>query len=123
MVFLGQAESLRINIDEVQQRLARADYARVAESLREVGAGSAAELLSTYAGQAPDLQLWLRGAEINRDRDLRLQYLGGWGINSQMADYLYRQIVRYRRLPANLFTGSPEKLQTLFGAIAAQAGG
>lgn len=123
MVFLGQAEPLRIDIDDVQQRLDRADYAPVAESLREVGAGSAAELLSTYAGQASDLERWLRGAEINRDRDLRLQYLGGWGINSQMADYLYRQIVRYRRPPVNLFTGSPEKLHTLFGAIMAQAGG
>ena len=117
MVFMGQAEALKINVDEVQQRLERPDYAPVAQSLREVGAGSAVELLSTYAGQARDLEPWIRGAEINRDRDLRLQYLGGWGINSQMADYLYRQIVRYRRPPANLFTGSPEKVQLLLGAM------
>ena len=93
------------------------------ESLQEVGAGSAVELLSSYAGQASDLRPWIRGAEINRDRDLRLQYLGGWGINSAMADYLYRQIIRFRRPPAKLFTGTPEKVQLLLSAIYTQTGG
>jgi spermidine synthase len=123
MVFMGQAEPLRVNVDEVQRRLERPDYEGVAQSLREVGAGSAVELLSTYAGQAPDLEPWIRGAELNRDRDLRLQYLGGWGINSQMADYLYRQIARYRKPPVMLFTGSPERVQLLMGAMSAQTGG
>jgi spermidine synthase len=123
MVFMGQAQPLNINIDEVEQRLERPEYAPVAESLRDVGVGSASELLSAFAGQASDLEPWIRGAEINRDRDLRLQYLGGWGINSAMADYLYRQIVRYRRAPVNLFTGSPGKIQLLLLAISAQAGG
>ena len=123
MVFMGQAEPLQINIDEVQQRLSRPDYEPVAQSLRDVGAGSAIELLSTYAGQARDLAPWIRGAEINRDRDLRLQYLGGWGINSQMADYLYRQIVRFRRPPATLFTGAPQTVQLLLRAMYAQTGG
>ena len=122
MVFMGQAEPLKINVDEVERRLGRPDYAPVAQSLREVGAGTVIELLSTFAGQAVDLRPWIRGAQINRDRDLRLQYLGGWGINSQMADYLYRQIVKYRRPPANLFTGSPEKVQLLLGSMYAQAG-
>ena len=36
-VFLGQAGPLTINLDEVQRRLDRPDYAPVAESLREVG--------------------------------------------------------------------------------------
>lgn len=123
MVFMGQAERLQINIDEVQQRLERPDYSPVAQSLRDVGVGSASELFSTFAGQASDLRPWIRGADINRDRDLRLQYLGGWGINSAMADYLYRQIVRFRRPPVNLFTGSPQSLQFLMSAMGAQAGG
>jgi spermidine synthase len=122
MVFMGQVEPLKINVDEVQRRLERPDYAPVVQSLREVGAGSALELFATYAGQAPDLEPWIRGADLNRDRDLRLQYLGGWGINSQMADYLYRQIVRYRKPPANLFTGSPERVQLLMGAMSGQNG-
>jgi hypothetical protein len=40
----------------------------------------------------------VRGAEINRDRDLRLHYLAGWGINSRMQDTIYRQVLTYRDL-------------------------
>ncbi len=123
MVFMGQAEPLKINLDEVQRRLERPDYAAVAESLRDIGVGSAADLFSTYAGQAQDLEPWLRGADINRDADLRLQYIGGWGINSNLADYLYRQILNYRRAPINLFTGSPQAIQSLFSAMAVDGGG
>ena len=41
-------------------------------------------------------------------RTLRLSYLAGWGINSELADYLYRQMLRYRR-PPTFFSGSPEQ--------------
>jgi len=34
--------------------------------MREVGFNSAISLLSTYAGQGPDLKPWLADAEINR---------------------------------------------------------
>ena len=117
MVFMGQNEPLKINLQEVQQRLERPDYAPVAQSLREIGVGSALELFSTYAGQATDLEPWTRGAQINRDSNLRLQYLGGWGINSNMADYLYREMIRYRRPPLNLFDGSPKMVESLMRAI------
>ena len=40
-----------------------------------VGLGSAVDLLGTYAGRKRDLAKWLEKAEINRDRNLRLQYL------------------------------------------------
>ena len=60
-----------------------------------------------------DLAPWLKDAPINRDRDLRLQYLAGWGINSQLADEIYRQILSYRHLPASLFGGSAEQLEAL----------
>ncbi len=117
MVFLGQAEPLKIDLDEVQQRLDRPDYAAVAQSLREVGLPSAMSLFSTYSGSAFDLAPWLRGAPINHDRDLRLQYIAGWGINSAMADSLYREILRYRRLPAPIFGGSAEHRRALYFAM------
>jgi len=110
MVFMGQLEPLRIDVDEIQQRLERPDYRLVAESLRDVGVGSAMELLGTYAGQRADLGEWTKGADINRDLDLRLQYLGGWGINSSMEDFIYRRMLSYRRGLGGLFTGSPERL-------------
>jgi spermidine synthase len=123
MVFLGQAEPLKINLDKLEQRLSSPDYARVAESLREIGIRSATDLLATYAGQKSDLEPWYRGAELNRDGDLRLQYLAGWGINSSLEDFIYRQMLRYRRPPLNLFTGSPERVQALLIAVSAEGGG
>jgi spermidine synthase len=123
MVFLGQAGPLKINLDEVEQRLNSPDYRAVAESLNEIGIHSAVDLLATYAGQKSDLESWYRGAELNRDRDLRLQYLAGWGINSSLEDFIYRQMLSYRRPPWNLFTGSPERVQSLMNAISAEGGG
>jgi len=123
MVFLGQAEPLKINLDEIEARWARPDYAPVAQSLREIGIGSPMELFATYAGQQPDYAPWLQGADINHDSDLRLQYLAGWGINSSLEDVIYRQMISYRRRPDNIFTGSPQRVQTLLLAIMSGFGG
>jgi len=117
MVFMGQAEPLHIDLDELQQRLDRPDYAPVVESLRDIGINSPAELLATYTGQEADLGPWLKGAELNRDIDLRLQYLAGWGINSQKENTIYLQMLSYRRRPANLFTGSVPRVQSLLAML------
>jgi spermidine synthase len=123
MVFLGQAEPLKIDLDEIDQRLNRPEYAPVAQSLHEIGIHSPVDLLATYAGQKSDLGPWYAGAEINRDGDLRLQYLAGWGINSSLEDFIYRQMLSYRRPPWNLFTGSAERVQSLMYALSGEGGG
>jgi spermidine synthase len=117
MVFLGAVEPLKIDLDEIQARLDRPDYAPVAESLREVQFSSALDLFATYAGRKSDLGQWTAGVDLNRDGDLRLQYWGGWGINSTLEDVIYRQMLSYRRPPTGLFTGSPAKLEALMLAI------
>ena len=111
MVFMGQVEPLQINIDEVQQRLDRPDYAPVRESLRDIGVNSLLEFFSTYAGSAPTSHRGPQGAAVNTDGDLRLSYLAGWGINSTLEDILYRQMLAYRTPPVGIFTGSPEYVQ------------
>ena len=123
MVFLGQAEPLEINLDAVQQRLDQPDYAPVTQSLREIGVNSAIDLLATYSGRKSDLAPWLRRAPLNHDRDLRLQYLAGWGINSAIADALYRDILRYRRPPADIFIGSLERRRALLYAMLPETAG
>ncbi len=120
MVFLGPAEPLKIDLDQVEQRLERPDYAPVATSMREIGVNSAVDLFASFLGQKSDLEPWFAGAEINRDRDLRLEYLAGWGINSSMEDVIYRQMMSYRRPPQDLFTGSPEHVQAMLNALALQ---
>jgi spermidine synthase len=119
MVFMGHLEQPTIDIDEMQARLDRPDYALVKQSLDEIGVHSIIDLLSNYAGQNADLSAWSAGAEINRDIDLRLQYLGGWGINSTLEDAIYRQILRHRQMPRTLFAGMPEHVNSLLQAIAA----
>jgi len=117
LVFLGQADPLHIDLDELQARLNRLDYAPVAQSLREIGINSPEDLFSTYAGQNSDLGGWYAGVELNLDRDLRLQYMGGWGINSRLEDVIYRQMLQYRRAPRNLFTGSSQRVQSLLFSL------
>jgi spermidine synthase len=117
MVFLGSAEPLTINLDQVEARLNRVDYAPVAESLREVGIPTPFALFSTYSGNRSDLAPWTAGAEINRDANLRLSYVAGWGINAKLNDYLYRRMLSYRHRPEGLFTGSAEKVGRLMGAL------
>ncbi len=123
MVFMGQAEPLKINLDDVHQRFARPDYAKVVESLRDIGVNSPIDLLATYAGQRSDLSPWYQGAQLNRDKDLRLQYLAGWGINSQLEAELYRDMMSHVRPPATLFEGSPQLVASLMSAMAVEANG
>ena len=83
-VLFGQVEPTVIDVDELQRRLDRPDHQLVKQSLREVGFGEVKDgktgevvvleegidLLATYAGQAPLLKEWSRGAQINTDRNL-----------------------------------------------------
>jgi spermidine synthase len=117
MVFLGQAGPLAIDLDQVEARLKRDDYRPVLESLGGVGVYSAADLFGTYAGQRSDLGRWTAGAELNRDRDLRLQYLGGWGINSMLEDVIYRRMLSYRQMPVGIFSGSAGRVSAVLAAI------
>jgi spermidine synthase len=117
MVLLGQVDPEPINVDEVVQRFDRIDNARAAKSLRDVGFVSAIDLLSSYAGRGRDLAAWLNGAAINTDRDLRLQYLAGMGLNVYAQGQIYSELMEARRIPPGLFVGSAETLAKLRNAI------
>ena len=108
-VLMGRAGPTRIDLDRVDARLERHDYAAVSASLREIGMSSAADLFGTYAGRARDLGPWLADAVINRDGDLRLQYLAGLGLNMNESDAVYSEILRFRRFPDDVFLGSESR--------------
>ena len=108
IVLLGQAQPTRIDIGALASRFGDPRYAAVAQSLGEVGFDSPIALFSTYAGSAADLQPWLKDAAINRDRNLRLQYLAAVGLNSYRAEAIYNQIAAYRRFPDSLFVADAE---------------
>lgn len=117
IVLVGQVGKLKIDVDAMEQRLARPEFAIVRQSLSEIGFNSAVELLSTFGGQARDLAPWLKDAEVNRDRNLRLQYLAGLGVNAYEQASIYSSILAHRKIPDDLFVGSPAKLKELREAI------
>ena len=118
VVLLGQNGDAKIDVDRIEQRLASPEFAQVSQSLGEIGFYSGIDLLSTFAAQGPELKPWLADAQVNRDRNLRLQYLAGLGVNKYEQDVIYQQIVANRRWPDGLFTGSAERLDSLRQAIA-----
>jgi spermidine synthase len=118
LVLLGTVDPVKIDVDAVQAKLQRPEYAQLAQSLREIGMNSAVDLFSTYAGRKPDLEPWLRDATINRDRNLRLQYLAGLGLNLYQADIIYADMLRnVTKMPDDLFVASDQTREALFAGI------
>ena len=118
LVLVGQVEPTRINLDDIDQRLRRPEYAPVARSLAEIGMHSAVDLFSTYSGRKPDFAPWLHDASINRDRNLRLQYLAGMGLNMYRADVIYADMLAHgSQPPTDLFTGSEASMRALLDGI------
>ena len=120
LVLMGRLEPTPIDVGVWEDRLLRPAYSEVRASLSEVGINSALDLLSTYAGRADGLAPWLEDAEINRDRNLRLQYLAGLGINRYEQDLIYRQMLSYITYPEDLFVGPDGSLAWLRGVITGQ---
>jgi spermidine synthase len=117
LVLLGQVEPTVINLDEVEARLRRPEFATLAASLREIGVQSTVDLFATYAGQARDLGPWLKDAAITHDSNLRLQYLAGMGVNLNIGPSIYNGLLAQRRQPDTLFTGSDQLKSALWAAM------
>ncbi len=125
-ILFGQVEPTVIDVDALQRRIDRPDHEAVKQSLLEVGFGGpdpmsdegtmrpeSIELLATYAGQAPMLGDWSKGAQINTDRNLRLQYLAGMWLNTNMGPQNLAGILAHYRFPEKTFVGSAETIATL----------
>jgi len=125
-VLLGSVEPARIDMDNLHERLNSPDYQSVRESLIEAGFGAdigkivwkpnlwgdtEVSLLATYAGRACDMKEWTAKAQINRERNLRLQYLAGMSVNMYMGEEILEGILKYYRFPDDLFIGSPQRVE------------
>ena len=113
LVLIGREDRIPINVDELQQRLDRPGYSAVSAALGEVGFHSAVDVLATYAGRATELKPLLVNAQINKDVNMRLQYLAGLGLNSMAYQKTYSTILAYRRFPEGLLVGSGARLDAL----------
>ncbi len=123
LVLFGQLEGGKINVDAVQARLTDPANAAVAKSLSEVGINSAVDLFGTFAGRRGDMKNWLSDVQINTDRNLKLQYLAGLGLNLYQSDAIYKAMIRDAKYPNDLFEGSPETLTALRAKIDASLSG
>jgi spermidine synthase len=122
-VIVGRKGAAPIDLAALAQRLERPEYARVATSLRTIGFDSALDLMSTFAADAESLAPWLAGAARNTDRNLRLQYLAGQGLNVFAAGDIFRALAAPEALlPAELFSGTPAQLEELRQRLAARQG-
>jgi hypothetical protein len=108
-------------VDTLQERLERADHAPVSQSLSEIGFHSAVELLGTYVGRASDFEVWLKNAAINSDLNLRLQYIGGLGINAAALENIYAALLKLRQFPQDLFVGDSPRMEALRTIVLARS--
>lgn len=104
LVALGRVEPAPISEAALDRRIQTSVAVR--NSLAQVTLSSGAALLSTYAGRSQDLQPWLAGADINRERHLRLQYLAGLAANMEERFLIFQAMLAYRRYPADVFVAS-----------------
>jgi spermidine synthase len=109
LVLMAKLGDPTIDLAQLVERLGRPDHANVKYSLDEVDIHSAVDLASLYSGRGKDLAMWLADAEINEDRNLKLQYIAGLALNLYDQDAIYSALLSYRRFPNDLFTG-PEVL-------------
>jgi spermidine synthase len=121
LVLMASERSSPVDLDLMTARLNKPEYLNARYSLQNVEFPNALSLFATYAGRARDLAGWLSGAEINRDNNLRLQYLAGLGLNDYQQTQIYSQMVSHRRFPEDLFVGSEDKRIQLRNALAADA--
>jgi spermidine synthase len=115
LVMLGQPGPTHIDVAAVSKRLEDPANARIAASLQEVGITSLFDLFGSYAGERADLAPWLAGAQINRDRNLKLQYIAGLENDSYDNAAIFQDFAQYRRFPDDLFIASDEWKATLSG--------
>jgi spermidine synthase len=119
MVLLGSVEPLRIDLDEMERRADYRGESVVSQSLTEIGMNSPVDLFATYAGSRDSLAMWFDYAVLNRDSNLRMQYLAGLGLDRDDSAEIYAQIIRARKFPEGMFRSEEGRLDSLRRALAA----
>jgi spermidine synthase len=75
---------------------------KLRSSLNQVDMGIGRDVMQTFVARGSDLADWLKGADINRDRNLRLQYLAGLTPNNYTEDYILDSLLAARDARRNM---------------------
>lgn len=115
VVLSARVDDAPIDVDAVTARVAAPEYARVRASLASIGFPTVRDLFATFGASGPDLVAWTQGAEVNTDRNLRLQYLAGEGhvFAVDDAEAIYAEMTARRTWPDSFLTGSAEEVEAL----------
>ena len=114
LVLFGQVEAGRSTSTPCRAPGRSRERGRSPTRSREIGINSAIELFGTYAGSSGGHErTGCATRMINPDRNLRLQYLAGLGLNLYQSDAIYRNMIKESQYPDGLFTGSPATLAAL----------
>jgi spermidine synthase len=120
-ILLGQEGPTVIDVPALQRRLMLPENQAVLHSLVTLGYGSPLDLFANFLGTRVTLARWLAPAQINRDRNLRLQFLAGraaWGMEQED---IIRSMSATRVLPPGLFSADTAWLRALRDTLAASA--
>ena len=120
-VLVGSAEPLNIDVAALEAKLHQPRYAPVLQSMQTVNFDSAVSLLGTFAADGSQLAGFLADAQINRDRNLRLQYLAGMAVNSYAQSSLYNELKASGGWKDGLFGGDRQTLAQLRSLIGGQS--
>ncbi len=110
LIALAQDGATTIDVEALLQRIRRPEQLPVVRSLVTGGFGSPLDLFSTYVGDGASMAPALRGAQLNLDRNFRVQYLAGISPNAREHERIYRDLVSHRVFPTGLFV-APEVWQ------------
>lgn len=116
-VMVGSAEPLSIDVSAIEAKLQRPEFAVVRQSLADVNYPDAISLFGTFAADASQLSDYLSDAQINRDRNLRLQYLAGMAVNRYEQADLYAKLKGAGGWKEGLFKGDEATLAQLRARI------
>ncbi|MYF69949.1 MAG: SAM-dependent methyltransferase [Proteobacteria bacterium] len=82
VTLMGHTAPLAVTPFELETKFHRQ---RIVESYAEVGLSSIDQVIELYSGHDGDISWWLEGAQINRDHNLRLEYLAGTALDGKNA--------------------------------------
>jgi spermidine synthase len=119
-VLVGSVEPLKVDLTAMEAKLHSPAFAPVLQSLTEVNYGSVLALFGTFAAHSSQLINYVADAQLNRDRNLRLQYLAGMAVNHYDQSRIYGDLQTNGGWLDGVFTGDAATLEALKSAITAR---
>jgi spermidine synthase len=101
VTLLGHQEPIILSNNKVFEKVVA--NKGVAESLGEVFLYQPLDLFRLYSGRHKDVESWLSDAQLNLDRNLRLEYLAGAALDMQIASDIYANMITDIEYPEDFF--------------------